>query len=155
KNLAVNEVAVEVIRFRTYHQKFTDTVIYAAMIITPDTRSYPEMVVLENGKELEQKWLKYYRNCIRFNIQDKVSYTRFWKPVKDRIKDNVRIYFSPEGVYNQVNLETLYDPEKKYVLDQNEVVVVSNTRDLILRKLESEKSSKVRNKNTADKTENR
>ena len=41
------------------------------------------------------------------------------------------MYFSGEGVYNQLNLETLKGPDGSYVLDKNVIVPVSCTRDIV------------------------
>ncbi|MBX9852869.1 MAG: CHAT domain-containing protein [Cytophagaceae bacterium] len=133
KALKENEAAIEIVRFRWYNKKFTDTIIYMAMIVTPESKSNPDMVILNNGKDMEEKWFKYYRNCMRFNIEDKYSYARFWKAIKEKIKDNTTIYFSADGVYNRINPETLPAGKEMYVIDQNEIVLVSNTRDLISR----------------------
>jgi CHAT domain-containing protein/Flp pilus assembly protein TadD len=139
KNLLDNEVAIEIVRFRYFNKGFSDSVFYAAVIISPQTKNNPEFVVLTNGKELEEKWLKYYRNSIKFNLEDKYSYEKFWEPIKKNIKDNVRIFLSPDGVYNQVNVETMVSKNKKYVIDENEIILVSNTRDLMERKIEKGK----------------
>lgn len=43
-----------------------------------------------------------------------------------------RVYISNDGVYNQINLNTLWDNKnKQYVIDQTEVVVVTNTKELL------------------------
>jgi CHAT domain-containing protein len=43
-----------------------------------------------------------------------------------------RIYFSPDGIYNQINLNTLYDHQKKqYILDEVEIHPVVNTKQLV------------------------
>lgn len=154
KNLLENEVAIELIRFRTFDKAFTDTIIYAALIVTPSNRSYPDVVFMNNGSDMEQKALKYYRNCMRFNVEDKHSYDNFWKPLKPYIKDNAVVYLSPDGVFNQINLETIKGADGKYVLDQNKIILVSNTRDLISRRLEEEKAAKAKFKKGGDKSDN-
>lgn len=43
-----------------------------------------------------------------------------------------RIYFSPDGIYNQINLNALYDHQKKqYVLDEVEIHQMVNTKQLV------------------------
>jgi len=44
------------------------------------------------------------------------------------------IYLSPDGVYNLINLEAIPTPDGKYVIDNSNIVMVSNTKDLYLRK---------------------
>lgn len=133
QNLKEHEVAIEMIRFRKFTNTFTDTICYAALIVTPHTKGHPELVLLENGKELETKFIKYYRNSIKLKSEDMFSYNNYWKPFTKYIDDNTVVYFSPEGVYSQINLETLKSPEGSYVIDKNEVILISNTKELIAR----------------------
>jgi CHAT domain-containing protein len=139
KTLAPNEVAVEIVKFRTFYKAFTDTIVYVALIVTPETKSTPEMVVFGEGKDMDERWLRYYRNCMKFNLRDKNSYAHYWKPIREKIPANSLVYLSADGVYNQINLETIPTGEDKYVIDENAIVLVSNTRDLITRKQELEK----------------
>lgn len=134
KSLQENEVAIEMIRFRYFDKCFTDSIIYAALIVTPQTTKYPDAVIFKNGKHLEGKYLKYYRNSVKFKAEDNKSYSVFWEPVKNRIDNDITVYFSAEGVYNQINLETMYSPAGNYVIDENNIVLISNTKDIILNK---------------------
>jgi CHAT domain-containing protein len=133
KQLKKGEVAVEMIRTRYYDRKWTDSVVYIALIVKPETKNYPEMVVLAHGKSLEQGDIHYYRNCIKFKRADKFSYNKFWKPLRDKIGTAKKVYFSADGVYHQLNLLTLQNPEtSKYVSEETNIQLVSNTKDLVL-----------------------
>jgi CHAT domain-containing protein/F0F1-type ATP synthase beta subunit len=133
KQLKKGEVAVEMIRTRYYDKKWTDSVVYIALIVKPETKNYPEMVVLAHGKSLEQEDVHYYRNCIKFKRADKFSYNKFWKPLRDKIGTAQKVYFSADGVYHQLNLLTLQNPEtSKYVSEETNIQLVSNTKDLVL-----------------------
>jgi tetratricopeptide (TPR) repeat protein len=140
--LKPNEYAVELIRFRYFDKSFTDSVVYAAMIIAADTKSQPEVVVIPNGKLLETRYINYFRNAVKFKNEDAYSYKMFWKAIKDKLPDGATVYLSSEGVYNQLNVEMLQSPEGKYGLDQNNFVLVSNTKDLVLNALELKAKSK-------------
>ncbi|HEX8547438.1 MAG TPA: tetratricopeptide repeat protein [Cytophagaceae bacterium] len=140
ESLKENEVAVEIVRFRYFDKWFTDSVIYAALVLSPQTKGNPELILLNNGNELESKYLKYFRNSIKFSSDDDVSYDAFWKPLKKLIKDKAVVYLSAEGVYNQINLEAIKTPAGKYIIDDNELILVSNTRDLIARTNKPKKS---------------
>jgi CHAT domain-containing protein/uncharacterized protein (DUF2164 family) len=133
QQLKKGEVAVEMIRTRYYDKKWTDSVVYIALIVKPETKNYPEMVVLAHGKSLEQEDVHYYRNCIKFKRADKFSYNKFWKPLRDKIGTAQKVYFSADGVYHQLNLLTLQNPEtSKYVSEETNIQLVSNTKDLVL-----------------------
>ena len=140
--LKPNEYAVELIRFRYFDKSFTDSVVYAAMIIAENTKAQPEVVVIPHGKLLETKYIKYFRNAVKFKNEDAYSYPMFWKAIKDKLPDGATVYLSSEGVYNQLNVEMLKSPEGKYGLDQNNFVLVSNTKDLVLNALELKSKSK-------------
>lgn len=134
--LKPNEYAVELVRYRYFDKQFTDSVVYAAMIISADTKSQPDVVVIPNGKALENKYIKYFRNSVKFKNDDQYSYNMFWKAIKAKLPDGATVYMSSEGVYNQLNVEMLQSPDGKYVLDQNNFVLISNTKDLVIRDLE-------------------
>ncbi len=133
KRLAKNEAAVEIIRFRKYENGFSeDKIYYAALIVTAQTNKNPELVLLENGEELESKYLRYYRNTTQYDKNDKYSYEQFWKPIHEKLQDYQTVFLSPDGVYNQVNVQALRIDEDKFVIDQKEIKLVSNTKDLLL-----------------------
>jgi CHAT domain-containing protein len=141
-SLSPNEVALEIIRFRYFDKGFTDSILYAAMSVTTESKMGPELVLMNNGKDMEKKFVKYYRNTIKFKLADELSYAMFWKPIKTIIKDNAKVYLSPDGVYNQINLETLPTPDNSYVINKNEIIILSNTKELIVRKSLAENDKK-------------
>lgn len=135
--LKPGEAAVEIIRFRDFDPvnagRFTDEVFYAALIVTPETTDAPDLVVMRNGKQMESRYLANYRNAIRYRISENYSYRLFWRPISNKIGPDVKkIYFSPDGVYNQISIYTLKNPEtKKYTIDEFEIQLVTNTKDLL------------------------
>ncbi|TAF34960.1 MAG: CHAT domain-containing protein [Cytophagales bacterium] len=136
--LAPDEAAIEIIRFRYFEPNenlgFTDKIYYVALVITPQTLQHPAVVVLENGAELETSLASFYRNSIKFEMEDLISYDNFWKPIQElpELQNVKRIFFSPDGVYNQINLNTLLNPETQLsVIDQVEIRMLSNTRELV------------------------
>lgn len=129
--LAPDEAAVEIIRFKHYDRYWRDSVIYAAMIVTTETKQYPRFVVLNDGKLLEGRYLKYYRNSIAARIPDTISYRQYWGPLQDVLKGKSRVYLSLDGVYNQINLNTLMDPEGGFLVDDKNLTILSNTKDLL------------------------
>jgi CHAT domain-containing protein/tetratricopeptide (TPR) repeat protein len=161
--LKPNEAAIEMVRVRKKGIETTvtdtaqpgkpafnvrglsDTVWYAAYIVKPESK-HPEIVLLTNGIDLEGKWDFYYQRSIRNRISDTRTYTQFWKPIGDKLGPATkRIYFSPDGVYNKINLNTLLNPEtEKYLLDERDIQMVTNTRDLL-----HSASDSVQNRNSA------
>ena len=133
KALKDNEVAIELVRYRHFNHDFTDSVIYAALYVTSKT-SKPKAILLKDGKKMETRYFKYYRNAIRGSVRDEISYGVFWKPIQDEIGQASTIYLSADGIYNQINLEAIPTPDGKYVIDNTNLVLVSNTKDLYVRK---------------------
>lgn len=137
KKLNRDEAAIEMVRFRWTNKKITDTLYYAALIVTPQSK-HPELVVFKNGRAVE-KSLTYYRNCIQFTMEDTISYPTFWKPIADKLKAlsprTKKIYFSPDGVYYSLNLQTLLNAHTgNFVADEWDIQMVTNTKDLVVRK---------------------
>ena len=139
KSLKENEVAIELVRYRYFSHDFTDSVIYAALYVTSKT-SKPKAILLEDGKNMETRFFKYYRNAITGMIRDEISHKIFWKPIQDEIGQASTIYLSADGIYNQINLEAIPTPDGRYVIDNTNLVLVSNTKDLYLRKISTKLS---------------
>ncbi len=138
KTLHDGEAAVEVLRFKNYSPdaggSFSGAISYAFLVITSETRDQPHIIQLGNGKDLESKFLRAYRNNIKYGLSDAYSYQYFFKPLADYLKGEhiTRLFFSPDGVYNQVNLNSIENPEsKKFLIDEYDIRLVTNTRELV------------------------
>lgn len=139
--LKENEVAVEMVRFRYFNHEFTDSVMYAVLYVKGGKRSEPQMILLNNGSDLEGKFLKNFRNRIKFRLSDNASYNHYWKPIADQVGTVSSVYLSPDGVYNQINLESLATPDGRYMIDNSNIILLSNTKDLYLDQQKPEVSS--------------
>lgn len=136
KTLKPGEAAVEIVRYRDFSTDssgvFTDEVHYAALIVKADTEDFPEMVIMRNGAQMEKKYLANYRNAIKYKIAENYSYRLFWRPIANRLGDVKKIYFSPDGVYNQISIYTLRNPQTKdYLINELDLSIVTNTKDLV------------------------
>ncbi|OJJ16306.1 hypothetical protein BKI52_33990 [marine bacterium AO1-C] len=128
KRLKPGEAAIEMIRLKT----LKDSIYYSVLIVKPNTKNHPEFLTIRGGKDLESKYVAYYKNAVKFRRVDRYSYLKFWKPLKQALKGVKKVYISPDGVYNQVNLNTMTDPNTgKFVIDEIEIAMVTNTRDLL------------------------
>ncbi|MEQ6120659.1 CHAT domain-containing tetratricopeptide repeat protein [Reichenbachiella sp. MALMAid0571] len=136
--LKPGEIALEMVRFRVFNHHFTDSVMYAVMYVKNDnSKSKPGLILLKNGEELEKKYLKYYRNIMKFKLPDERSYENFWKPIELVIGEPSTIYLSADGVYNQINIESIELADGSFLLDKSNIVLVSNTKDLYTNKVRS------------------
>jgi CHAT domain-containing protein len=141
KALKPNEVAVEMVRYRYFNHSFTDSVIYAALYVKPDMKE-PKAIFLKDGRKLETRYFKFYRNCITGKITDQVSYGVFWQPIQEGIGQVSTVYLSADGIYNQINLEAILTPDGRYVIDNSNIVLVSNTKDLYQRSIKKREAAK-------------
>lgn len=145
KSLEPNEVAIEMVRYRYFDHEFTDSVVYAALYVKRDM-ARPKPIILHDGQKMETRYFKFYRNAITGKIHDNVSHDIFWAPIYREIGLAATIYLSADGVYNQINMEAIPTPDGKYVIDNANIVLVSNTRDIYSRK------SKIQKINPTEKT---
>lgn len=136
KSLKPQEVALEMVRFRYFNHTFTDSVIYAAMYLKAD-QSKPRVILLRDGKKMEGRYFKFYRNAITGKIPDNVSYNVYWKTIQDELGVVSTIYLSADGIYNQINLESIATPDGRYIIDNSNIVLVSNTKDIYLKKMKA------------------
>jgi CHAT domain-containing protein len=137
------ELIIEFSQFRKFHQGFTDSTWYVLMSVSNDTKGAPNFAIIKNGKEIDGKYLKYYRNCMKGEMDDEYSYDKYWKPLSPLLKKSYEtIYLSLDGVYNQINLETIKLPEGSYVLNQYNLAIVSSSRDLLEKNASKTQKSK-------------
>ena len=134
--LKPGEAAVEIIRFREFKPDesgiFTDNVYYAALVVRSDTQDNPDLLIIRNGNQMEDRYLANYRNAIRYKVEEDFSYGLFWKPIANKLTGIKKVYFSPDGAFNQISIYSLRNPDSgKYTLDEIEIQVVTNTKDLL------------------------
>lgn len=133
RELKNDEALVEMIRFRNFDQVLADKCSYAALIVTKDGKQ-PKLVMLTNGTDLEGKYAKTYRLSMKNKANDEASFTHFWAPVEAELGGKKKIYFSPDGVYNQINLYTLKKAGGDFLINQYDVLLIGNPRDLVIKK---------------------
>ena len=133
KVLKNDEALIEMIRVRNFDQVFTDQCRYAAMIVSK-SNPQPKVVVIGNGFDLENKHARTYRVSMKNKMNDEQSYMNYWAPLDPEIKGKKKIYFSADGVYNQVNLYTLKKAGADFLINQYDFVLLGNPRDLVTKK---------------------
>lgn len=128
--LGDNEALVDIVRVRGFGQDFTPDSRYVALVLKKGVEM-PQLVVLDNGQQLETRYSKYYRNAIQQRIPDEYSYDQYWAQIEKEIQGKKLVYISPDGVYNQLNLNTLKKPDADYVVNRYDLVIIGNSKDLI------------------------
>ncbi len=128
--LTDSEAVVEIIRVQTYQQKFTPDSRYIALIVTKAS-ALPKLVVLDNGQQLETRYFKFYRNAIQQKAVDEHTFAQYWGRIEPELAGKKVLYTSLDGVYNQINLNTLRRPSGDYVVNAYEITLLGNSKDLI------------------------
>ncbi len=138
--LKSGEAAVEIVRAKPYNpasfmntsSSVNDSIDYIMLIVKPGS-SAPEGFLMNDGKNMEERYLPFYRNCILHKLHDDLSYKHLWKPLGDKLQGVSTAFLSCDGIYNQINLNTLKNPENgNYVLDEINLEFVTNTKDLLI-----------------------
>ncbi|MBC7487875.1 MAG: CHAT domain-containing protein [Cytophagaceae bacterium] len=156
--LGEGEVWIEVVRFRKYKPekggtyikyKFIDDQIerdsvYYAFIIIDKENTVPQIVLVKNGTELENRYIKYYYNATIYKLEDEHTFKQFWSSVHHVVKENKRVYLSSDGVYHLLNVATIKDESGKYILDQYDIYSYTGASDLIEYKAPAADNKKVR-----------
>ncbi len=133
--LKSQEAAIEIVRIYrkdlTGENQKNDPNLYFALIIKKDSK-HPELVPLYEGTKLEKEYFINYKRSIRHKILDELSYKVYWQPIKNKLKGIKTVYLSPDAIYHQVNLMTLYNTDtKQYVFDEIQIINVTNTKDIL------------------------
>lgn len=124
------EAVVDIIRVRGFVQDFTTDSKYVALILKKGSEM-PALVVMENGADLDKKYAKFYRNAVQQKVEDDYSYEQYWSKIEKELSGKKLVYISPDGAYNQINLNTLKRPEEDYVINRYDLVIIGNSKDLV------------------------
>ncbi|HYG02253.1 MAG TPA: CHAT domain-containing tetratricopeptide repeat protein [Chryseosolibacter sp.] len=128
--LTEKEAVVEIIRVQTFDNDFTADSRYIVLVLTKAMKT-PKMIVLDNGAQLETRYAKFYRNAIQQKLEDGYSYDQYWARFDSELAGKKTIFVSPDGAFNQINLNTLKKPAGDYVLKNYDLTIVGNSKDLI------------------------
>ncbi|HVD99028.1 MAG TPA: CHAT domain-containing tetratricopeptide repeat protein [Cytophagaceae bacterium] len=129
-SLGNSEALVEIIRTQ---ERFSQKIAYTVLIATRES-NVPVLLVLDEGNKMENQYLKYYQNGIKFKLTDTLSYQAYLKPIVDFLTAHKisKVYISADGVYHQLSLGSIYVPgSKKYMIDLMDLHFISSSKDLL------------------------
>jgi len=123
KKLKKNEAVVEFFEYHSFNKKFTDSVMYCALIVRPGY-IYPELVPLFEEKQLNEILNKMTSNrgvqMLEQPItieKSRVLYDLIWCPIEAEMKGVKKIYISPSGLLNKVSFAALTNKDGKFLFD--------------------------------------
>ena len=149
-SLSENELYIEIIRIPSYNylsNKWIDSSIYLGLLISKD-HERPEIMNIENSSDFDKITFPSYCSSTFLDEKNQNSYDSigqfyrtFWQVFEGEIEKFQTIYTALSGVYNNINLNTLYNPETgKYLLEEKDIRIVNSARDFVLSK-ESDKKT--------------
>ena len=128
--LKESEKLVEIIQFPIYQNSLTNKRGYAALIIQKDSFS-PELLVMDREGKMDSKYFSVYKNLIRLKSEDEYSYRNYWKSIDEKLGQTSDIYFSPDGVFNQLNINTLRKEDGSFVIEDRNIRIIGNPGEII------------------------
>ncbi|PBQ32498.1 hypothetical protein CNR22_12180 [Sphingobacteriaceae bacterium] len=130
KLLSPGEAAIEIFQcYLVYNNNQGKGTNYTYIVIKPTGE--PFALTIDRPISWEDEVLNLYRNSIDFKKTEPDLYRRLWKFVDEKLADTKTVYISPDGIYNQLNLNTIYNDEKKqYLIEEKEVHLLTTLNDL-------------------------
>jgi CHAT domain-containing protein/Tfp pilus assembly protein PilF len=127
-----NEACIELVRFPEYNYiKRGDKVYYAGFVVSSDSTKYPEMVFFPDGKEMESSIVLEYRKTMQRGFEGGAFYDAYWGNLEQLTSGKTDLYISPDGIFNQVNMNTLRKENGDYLIDNKNIIYLTNSKDLI------------------------
>jgi CHAT domain-containing protein len=118
------------------NKKLNGTTSY--LIFIKDYRdSLIDYLLVEEGDFLEDEIYSKYMDGIsnfpnKLVEKDTILYHNLWKPISTLIGEAGIVYISLGGVYNKINLNTIYNPTTgKYLIEEYDIRIVNSARDFV------------------------
>ncbi len=152
--LKENELFIDIVNIplnNFYSNHWTDSTFYIVFILNSED-SLLDYVMIEDGFKIDDEMFGQYKLEVansenKTDLKSEMFYNTFWKPIADKIGSAKTIYVSLGGVYNKINLNTIYNPTTgKYLLEEKDIRIVNSARDFVLSK---EGKNKVNTTNSA------
>ncbi len=125
----INKLSRNVIIAPHISNDFTDSIFYGAIIIRKNNA--PKFVLIDNSNQLEQKNELIFNKKIGDNSLDTTSYFRLFYKIEKELLGVKKLYFSPDGIYNFINIESLYNPQEgKYLIEYLKVQQINNLESI-------------------------
>ncbi|MDR1120861.1 MAG: tetratricopeptide repeat protein, partial [Dysgonamonadaceae bacterium] len=142
KQLKPGDAALEFVHFRLYDKNWTDTTLYAAMVLRPGMKS-PAWIPLCEQKQL-QAVLHTDTRDTREQTETLYSgkggqlYQLVWQALEKELPNVKNIYYSPSGLLHKIAFNALpTDKDGLLLSDKYKLHLVSSTREVVRLKKET------------------
>jgi len=130
--LKSNEACIELVRFPEYnYMKHGDKIYYAGFVVKDDPEKYPEIIFFPDGVEMESSIAMEYRKAMQRGFEGGAFYKTYWGGLEQLTSGKNNLYFSPDGIFNQVNMNTLRKGNGEYLIESKNIVYLTNSKDMI------------------------
>ncbi len=151
-----NDVAIEFIHFPIIFPRMTDSIYYAALLITSEDKQ-PQFVLLFEEKSLDsllhsksERKADYVnslysledRGAVAVEAPKRSLYDILWKPLEKKLNGVKTIYFSPSGLLHRINFDAIpvsdsigADPIRigsETLSDRYQFIELNSTRQLVM-----------------------
>ena len=147
RKLLAGQVAIEFIRFQVFNKKWTDSVLYAALLLLPGD-STTRFVPLFEEKELQQILRPYAGSTTAYHYinrlygsdaGDRAStgslcdslYNLVWKPLENYLAHCHTIYYAPAGLLHNVAFNALRYDTGHFLMEKYRLNQVLTTRSVL------------------------
>ncbi|MBK9719403.1 MAG: CHAT domain-containing protein [Saprospiraceae bacterium] len=146
QKLKTNEAAIEFVHYRYTNKKPTDSIMYSALIVKPESIE-PIFISLFEEKSLDsllntktERKADYVNNL--YTLADRGArpiespirslYEILWQPMEKELVGVKKIYYSPTGLLHRINLDAIARSSTKTLADQYQLIELNSTRELVI-----------------------
>jgi CHAT domain-containing protein/tetratricopeptide (TPR) repeat protein len=140
EKLSAGQAAIEFIRFPIYHKEWTDSVMYAALVLLPKD-SVPRFVPLFEEKQLNH-WLQHFAAIADDDVYTAVDhlygskgrglgdslYCIIWQPLEKYLNGINTIYYAPTGLLYRIAFQAIPAGNNQRLVDKYQLNQVLSTR---------------------------
>jgi CHAT domain-containing protein len=106
---------------------FTDSISYGAIIIKK--YSTPKFILIDHSNNIEKQYASSFKSKIQNKQEDIESYHLLFEKIDNELKDIKKIFLVTDGIYNSINIESIYNPNRKqYLIDYLKIQAIQNVR---------------------------
>lgn len=129
KQLKNSEAAIEIIRINFNKGTEREKLYYVAIIIRSNF-IHPQIVIFDEGTDLEGLFFRNYQRSIKHRISNKESYHQIWEKIQPFMFGVNKIFIANDGVFYRINFETIQIENKEYLLKDLNFIYVNNLLDI-------------------------
>ncbi len=140
--LKKGEAAIEFVHFKMDFPEETDSIMYAALLLLPDSRQ-PQFIPLFEEKEV-QKFFESdtsgdspLENISSIYDEDRMGndnlYDLIWKPLQPFLEGINRVFYSPSGLLHKVSFAALPVSQDSFLMDKFDLELLTSTRELVFK----------------------